>query len=156
VFASAWGSGVYQLHTSKGTNWAVLGMDGISVTSLITSAKDGALYAATQDGKIYKYIDSPLAVGDEGNAALKFDLSQNYPNPFNPTTNIKFTIAKQGNYKLVVYNLLGEEVAVLMNGTLEKGSHQVVFNGSNLASGIYVYSLQGEGLKITKKMVLMK
>ncbi len=156
VFASAWGSGVYQLHTSKGTNWAVLGMDGISVTSLITSAKDGSLYAATQDGKIYKYIDSPLAVGDEGNAAVKFDLSQNYPNPFNPTTNIKFTIAKQGNYKFVVYNLLGEEVAVLMNGTLEQGSHHVVFNGSNLASGIYVYSLQGEGLKITKKMVLMK
>ncbi len=156
VFASAWGSGVYQLHTSKGTNWAVLGMDGINVTSLITSSKDGALYAATQDGKIYKYIDTPLGVGDAGSEAVKFELSQNYPNPFNPTTNIKFTIAKQGDYQLVVYNLLGEKVAVLMSGSLEQGSHEVMFNASNLASGIYIYSLQGEGLKITKKMVLLK
>ncbi len=156
VFASAWGSGVYQLHTSKGSNWAVLGMDGLNVTSLITSAKDGSLYAATQDGKIYKYIDNPLAVGDETNTPGSFELSQNYPNPFNPTTNIKFTIAKQGNYSLVVYNLLGEKVAVLVNGTVEAGNHNVTFNAENLASGIYIYSLQGEGLKITKKMMLLK
>ena len=156
VFASAWGSGVYQLHTSKGTNWDVLGMDGINVTSLITSTKDGSLYAATQDGKIYKYIDSPLGVGDESNNAATFELLQNYPNPFNPTTNISFSVAKQGSYRLVVYNLLGEEVATLMNGTLQKGSHEVMFDASRLASGIYVYSLQGEGMNMTKKMVLLK
>ena len=156
VFASAWGSGVYQLHTSKGTNWAVLGMDGINVTSLITNAKDGSLYAATQDGKIYKYIDSPLSVGNNNNGVATFELSQNYPNPFNPTTNIKFSVAKQGSYRLVVYNLLGEEVATLMNGTLQKGTHEVMFDASRLASGIYVYSLQGEGMNMTKKMVLLK
>ncbi len=154
VFASAWGAGVYKLNTSKDLAWSELGMSGFNVTSVTTGA-DGYVYAATEDGMIYKYTDKPLTVDDD-TPVEKFDLLQNYPNPFNPTTNIKFTIAKQGNYKLVVYNLLGEKVATLVNGTINKGSHEIMFNASRLSSGIYVYSLQGEGLKITKKMVLMK
>ena len=85
-----------------------------------------------------------------------YTLSQNYPNPFNPTTNIDFTLPVSQRVSLKVYNMLGQEVATIMDGFKEKGSYFVEFNASKLASGVYLYKLQAGSFVSTKKMVLVK
>jgi hypothetical protein len=86
----------------------------------------------------------------------KFSLSPNYPNPFNPSTTIDFTLPKAAQVQLKVYNLLGQEVATLVNGTVAPGSHSVKFNGTNLASGVYLYKIVAGDFVSTRKMLLLK
>ncbi len=87
----------------------------------------------------------------------KFALYQSYPNPFNPTTNIKFSLAKEGNVSLSVYNVMGQLVKTIVdNSYMSKGEHNYIVNMDNFASGIYFYTLQQGGNIITKKMVLLK
>jgi hypothetical protein len=87
---------------------------------------------------------------------MDFSLSQNYPNPFNPITKIKFALPKSSFAKLVVYDIIGSEVATLVNESLKPGNYEVSFDGSNVVSGIYLYKLQmGEFIE-TKKMILLK
>ena len=105
------------------------------------------------------YGDTSLVSGiEEKKITLNTDyiLNQNYPNPFNPTTNIKFSIVDAGRYMLKVYNILGQEVATLMNDQLNPGNHIVTFDASKLASGIYIYQLSGNNINLVKKMLLMK
>lgn len=90
-----------------------------------------------------------------GELPVDYSLS-NYPNPFNPTTNILFDIIKTGNVKLTLYNLLGEELKVLVNEKLNAGKYKISFDGSRLASGVYFYKLETENFTGTKKMVLLK
>ena len=88
---------------------------------------------------------------------LQFDLSQNYPNPFNPATVINYQTATPVNVSLTVFNMLGEEVAVLINNQFtEAGQHSVRFDGSNLASGTYIYRLTAGDFVQVKKMMLTK
>ena len=77
-------------------------------------------------------------------------------NPFNPSTKITFSITKSGLTTLSVYNVLGERVATLLNKDLQAGSHEVTFNASKFASGIYFYSLESNGSHQVKKMMLLK
>jgi len=87
----------------------------------------------------------------------KYQVFQNYPNPFNPSTIIRFTLPQQGLVKLNIYNVLGERVRQLLNTELTAGAHEVIFNGSNLASGVYFYVLEVKDKFFeAKKMVLMK
>jgi molybdopterin converting factor small subunit len=94
----------------------------------------------------------------------EFSLSQNYPNPFNPATTIRFTLPEASFVSIKVYNLIGEEVATLVNNTLTGGTHSVVFDAANLASGVYLYRIQatingsqsGNIFIQTKKMILLK
>ncbi len=85
-----------------------------------------------------------------------FELSQNYPNPFNPTTEIKYSIPKSGIVTLKVYNLLGQEVATLVNQEQKSGNYIVNFDASKLASGVYMYRIQSGNFSLTKKMLLLK
>jgi gluconolactonase len=85
-----------------------------------------------------------------------FELFPNFPNPFNPTTNIAYRIANTGLVSLKVYDLLGREVAALVNQVQRVGRHEVQFDGSRLASGVYFFRLMADGLAETKAMVLMK
>jgi hypothetical protein len=101
----------------------------------------------------YSYSDE---VEVDVTAPLSFNLEQNYPNPFNPSTNIKYSVPESGNVKLSVYNLVGEEVAVLVNGNVEAGNFEVTFDASNLPSGVYLYKLQSANSVQTKKMMLLK
>jgi hypothetical protein len=93
-------------------------------------------------------------------APKNFALMQNYPNPFNPSTTIEFSIPQTSNVTIEVYNVIGENVASLVNQTLEAGYHRFNFNASNLPSGTYVYQLKATGQNgtfvDTKKMLLMK
>ncbi|MGE5859087.1 MAG: T9SS type A sorting domain-containing protein, partial [Ignavibacteria bacterium] len=85
-----------------------------------------------------------------------FELLQNYPNPFNPATNIRFTLPSSGHVILKVYDILGKEAAVLINGYLAAGFHTSVFNGSSLSSGVYFYRIEFDNKINTKKMVFIK
>jgi hypothetical protein len=85
-----------------------------------------------------------------------FSLSQNYPNPFNPATKISFLLPKNSDVKLVVYDILGKEVATLVNDYRTAGTYQVEFNASNLASGVYLYKIEAGEFNDVKKMMLVK
>lgn len=96
-------------------------------------------------------------------APQKFELSQNYPNPFNPSTKIRYILPQTANANdqmsrvlLKVYDILGNEVATLVNESQESGQHEIEFNGSGLASGIYIYRLDTPSFHDTKKMLLLK
>jgi hypothetical protein len=91
-----------------------------------------------------------------GTVPREYKLAQNYPNPFNPTTKIEYTIPISGQVSLKVYNTLGQEVATLYNGIHKAGTYQATFNGSGLASGIYLYRLKAGNVSITRKFILMK
>ena len=98
----------------------------------------------------------PIGIQQIGNEIpLDFRLFQNFPNPFNSSTIIRFDINKQGNVKLSIYDILGREVYSI-NEFRKAGSCEMIFNGENLASGLYYYRIELEGFVETKKMVLIK
>lgn len=135
-------------------------------------------HGTTTDVQTYSYLDSKVVIGNytyrlkqidfngtfeysdevavEITAPVEFTLEQNYPNPFNPSTVIKYSIPENGFVTLVVYNLLGEKVASLLNGLQDAGRYEINFDASNLASGIYVYNLKSGNFNSVKKMLLMK
>ncbi len=107
--------------------------------------------------KLWSYGESPTGTPNELESEPEvFRLSQNYPNPFNPTTNISFNLPSTNNVDLKVYNLLGQEVATLINGRLNSGNHTIKFDASRLASGVYIYRLISGDYSQTKKMMLIK
>ena len=83
--------------------------------------------------------------GEDGTPAA-FGLAQNYPNPFNPTTNIRFQVPEAADVRLAVYDRLGREVGVILNGRMDAGSHETQFDATGLASGVYLYKLQARSL----------
>jgi len=85
-----------------------------------------------------------------------FELGQAYPNPFNPTTTINFSLDMTAEARLSVYNLAGQEVAVLAQGMMDAGRHQVTFDASSLSSGMYIYRLESEGRNLAGRMMLIK
>ncbi len=127
----------------------------------------------------YVYIDSPRESGrityqlyqidfdgqrnkvgnlivNVGTLPVEFALLQNYPNPFNPNTTIRYALPEEGLATLAIYNLLGEKVAVLVNEKQQAGAHNVEFNAGGLASGVYVYRLEMNGMSRQKKFILLK
>jgi hypothetical protein len=116
------------------------------------------------------YLDSltfgPLSdIGDENEKfPLTFSLYQNYPNPFNPATTIRYNISEPSFVSLKVYDVLGNEIATLINEAKSAGNYEVEFDGTELSSGIYLYQLSagnpepssGQGFVETKKMILLK
>ncbi len=113
-------------------------------------------------GNILKTTDGggsilPIGINNySGITVTDFSLSQNYPNPFNPATKIKFDVPKASFTKLIIYDLLGREVAVLVNEELKPGTYQADWNASNYSSGVYFYKIVSGDFVETKKMVLMK
>jgi hypothetical protein len=87
---------------------------------------------------------------------IEYALEQNYPNPFNPSTLIRFSIPEQGLVNIKVFNLLGEEIATLLNGELSRGNYEVNFDGAKLSSGVYFYTITANNFVATKKMMLIK
>ncbi len=114
------------------TMWSYLYLDDISISSSLTE------------------------INEDGSLPGKFKLEQNYPNPFNPETSIQYQLPTKGNVSLRVFDLLGNEVALLLNDYKNAGKYEVKFNGSNLSSGVYFYQIKAGQFLETKKFVLMK
>jgi choice-of-anchor A domain-containing protein/uncharacterized repeat protein (TIGR01451 family)/TQXA domain-containing protein len=95
-------------------------------------------------------------IGDITELPKEVKLAQNYPNPFNPSTVIEFSIPAAGSYSLKVYDVIGQEVATLVNSSLSVGTHKVTFDAGRMASGMYIYRLVGNNVNITRKMLLTK
>ncbi|MBS4029513.1 MAG: T9SS type A sorting domain-containing protein [Ignavibacteriales bacterium] len=112
--------------------------------------------------QVSKPSSQQIPFAETKNTPKEFSLEQNYPNPFNPTTILSFVIGNSSLVTMKIYNVLGQEVATLLNNEeLESGKHEIEFDGSKLSSGVYFYRLQvsEEGKQIfteTKKLVLMK
>jgi hypothetical protein len=85
-----------------------------------------------------------------------YELSQNYPNPFNPSTTIQFSLPKQSQLRINLYNMLGEQVATIAEGMYETGYHKIKFSANYLPSGTYVYRIESNNFVQTKKMILIK
>ena len=124
----------------------------------IAIGSDQAAMLANMDSAAAKYdeVFGVSAILGEDFVPSKFELAQNFPNPFNPTTKIKFSLPTAEKTRLVVFNMLGQEVATLLNNQLTAGSYEIDFNASELPSGIYFYTLQAGNLTMTKKMVFLK
>jgi hypothetical protein len=109
---------------------------------------------------IYFFPDNSSDVIAEEMNPTDFILYQNYPNPFNPSTKIEFRIADFGFVTLKIYDLLGNEIAILINNELSPGDYEIIFSPEssikNPASGIYFYQLQSGSFIETKKMILLK
>lgn len=104
-------------------------------------------------------IDYQPMVGveiDPITAPIEYTLSKNYPNPFNPVTRIDFSLPTTSMIKLTVYDIMGNEIATLVNEVRSTGVHSVTFDGSDLSSGIYFYKLQNDSEILTNKMMLVK
>ena len=135
-------------------------------------------FGTTTEPKAYSFIDSRLESGNytyrikqidfdgtftyseevnvEAELPLEYSLDQNYPNPFNPSTIIKYSIPEDGFVKLAVYNMLGEEIAAIVNTTQKAGRYEVNFNASKLSSGVYVYRIEASNFTASKKLMLLK
>ena len=146
----------------------VSAIDGFPVGSLMWIDGFNGRYLNKSKGFIsseeYKtvetsYIDAGGLVdvkGDKFAEPEEYKLYQNYPNPFNPTTTIQFTLPQSDNVILKVYNILGQEVATLINKNMKAGIHKVSFNASSLSSGIYIYKLQAGSFTSAGKMIVLK
>lgn len=109
-------------------------------------------------GTVQKYAWKDITDVKEikSNLPTEFSLSQNYPNPFNPSTKIRFDVPKQTMVKLVVYDILGREIEKLVDKEINPGSYEVIFEGKDLPSGVYIYRIKAGTFLQTKKFVLMK
>ena len=143
-------------------------IDGDNVATITTpsddwSGSENVTFTATDQtaGSLADSDDATFTVGavgviDWNKIPGSYRLFNNYPNPFNPTSNVEFHLKAAGKVQLIIYNILGEEVATLVNKEMPAGVHQVIMNASNLPSGIYFYKLLVNDFTATKKMVLLK
>lgn len=149
------------LSTNDGANWNSI-YQGLPTSTIIRSIAYNSNYFFVMllTGTVYRRPLSDFGIVGIQNISSQvpdnFNLSQNYPNPFNPTTNINFTVPKSGLVKMIVYDIKGREISTLVNEEMRPGSYKVDFDGSNLSSGIYYYTMTSVDFVETKKMMLVK
>jgi len=166
-------SPIIPIHTNNPVNFdylisiqldTVLMKDGFTFNYQFFAKDKGIIpeYSNSPDSGYYQCIwDETTDIEGRKNFLFNFSLNQNYPNPFNPVTKIKYTIpqdvrGKTQEVSLKVYNVLGREIATLVNAEKPAGEYEVDFNGSNLPSGIYFYRIKAGDFIKTKKMVLLR
>ena len=150
---------------NNGQNWNIKsdGLEGLGMNSLAINKSD-YIFAGTDVGIFRSTISS---INDINDLQLPkypniYKLGQNYPNPFNPSTTIEYQIPEESDVTLKVYDILGREVSVLVNGENNAGNYNVDFNVSNLTSGIYFYRIEAKSKVSNKqfskvgKMILLK
>lgn len=138
--------------TTLGTGW----LEGNCKVKVFVY-KDGSPLNA--NAEVQQSIETNVLVtgiNDPAVVPAKFELNQNYPNPFNPMTNVKFGVPKYGHYTLRIYDVSGKLIETYLDSYITKGYYNAEIDGTKLSSGVYFYTLQGEGFTDTKKMVLIK
>ncbi|MEK9136232.1 MAG: YCF48-related protein, partial [Bacteroidota bacterium] len=157
VYAASFGAGVFH-STDDGNTWQEInaGLTNDYVLSLLV-ASSGYVFAGTWGGGVFRSTERVVSVPDHTGTLPSFPLLlQNYPNPFNPSTTIQFSLAKSGHVSLKVFNVLGEEVAVLIDEELMAGNHTVSWDASKVASGMYFYRMNAGDYVETRKLLLIK
>ncbi|MCI0448361.1 MAG: FG-GAP-like repeat-containing protein [Chlorobi bacterium] len=124
------------------------------LVQIFTNVELNKFYKAVEGQGLTEIIIGILQISSD--VPESFFLYQNYPNPFNPVTKIKFSIQERGAVRLVIFDILGKEVSSLIDQPLQQGTYETEFDASNLASGIYFYTLQSANFTLTKKMILIK
>ncbi len=148
--------------TDDGTSWvdeytvqSGLSLNYMDFPDNLTGCQTG--WAVGYGGSIHKMTSSSVtSVDNQSEIPAAYQLSQNYPNPFNPSTKFEFHIANSGFVSLKVFDILGKEVATLVNEEKPSGSYTINFDASGLKSGIYFYRLAINGFSETKKMILLR
>jgi photosystem II stability/assembly factor-like uncharacterized protein len=151
--------GVVNVTTNGGVNWISTAVDNSQALNAVSFGSSNVGFAVGDSGRIYKTITGGITnINEQPETPLSYSLSQNYPNPFNPSTRINYELRNSNYVTLKVFNLLGKEVAQLINEKQNAGSYAVDFNSTefNLPSGIYFYTLSAGEFKETRKMVLIK
>ena len=148
------------ISNDTGTTWSELNIGlppNTSISSIEINSQNDIIYLGTSSNGIWKARLSEItSIKADHKPAVNFMLAQNYPNPFNPTTNIEYQIPNREFVTLKVYDVLGNEVATLVNEEKPGGSYTIKFDGSKLSSGVYFYRLQAGEYSSTKKLILMK
>jgi len=157
LYASAGKDDSAYVSVDMGNTWADIS-DGLDHYIKSFSNHSGQLFAAQWDidSSIVVYNSTTNIDDDGGGTLMNFELSQNYPNPFNPTTNISYTLPDNQFVTLKVYNLLGDVIAELVNEYKRAGTHSIKFDGSQLASGVYLYRINTKTTVQNRKMMLIK
>ena len=137
--------------------------ESASFASAVVLAAPSARMAALQVTAIVSFDiivpnDSLLVGIDSDLDAIPqaYALGQNYPNPFNPTTTFVVSLPQASDVKVMIYNVLGQQVAVLQNGKMQAGEHKFTFDASQFASGMYFYRVEANNFRAVKKMLLVK
>lgn len=126
------------------------------LTSIIISPYSDTMFVSTETHGVLKVWNYLTGVGEKAELPNGFELLQNYPNPFNPETKIGFRIQESGFVSLKVFDVLGREVATLVNEVKQPGNHSMQFDAGNLSSGVYFYQLKVNDLVQSKKMILAR
>jgi Secretion system C-terminal sorting domain len=140
----------------QGQTWESLGV--FPIPNVLDIAIAGEMFYLGGEGGLRRAPLSRLltSVDEKGTTPSVFRLEQNYPNPFNPTTTITYSVDHTNQVLLKVFNVIGKEVATLVDGKQASGRHEVKFDATKLPSGMYFYRLQAGGLTETRRMVLLK
>jgi hypothetical protein len=162
--------GAVWVFTRSGGAWSQKG-NKLAGTGGVGSVRQGSSVSLSADGNTaiaggagdngsvgaaWVFYQSSSGVREQAEAPLEFVLAQNYPNPFNPSTTIEFALPRMAPVTLAVYDLLGREIAVLVNERRDAGLHGVTFDGSGIATGVYLYRLQAGDFVQTKRLILLK
>lgn len=157
IFAGSDTSGIFE-STNQGVNWTSIntGLTNLKIQSLFLDT-NGSLYAGTPQG-LFKTLTSTVTgvQNVQSSTPQNYSLSQNYPNPFNPTTTIEYSIPKTSFVTLKVYDVLGREVAVLVNQEKNPGLYKITFDGGSLSSGVYFYRIKTGEFISSKKLLFLK
>jgi photosystem II stability/assembly factor-like uncharacterized protein len=141
--------------TNGGITWTASQMPKYVNFYSITFKKNKQGYAVGGGGSIFRYNGSTGIVKKE-NTVDDFSISNNYPNPFNPATTISYSVPADGKVVVKVFDVLGRELSTLVNETVTAGKYSVAWNGNNIASGVYFYSVTFKNQTLYKKMLLVK
>lgn len=150
-----------RLETTSGTvsniqpDLKFTGPDNVYLTKLVFYSNNTNIIVPFSGHQENEYDGSELSA-TENSAPMKFDLAQNYPNPFNPVTMIRFAVPYESNISIKVYDMTGRMIANIANGKYLPGQYEAAFDGSGLASGMYVYRFEAGSFSRTLKMVLLK
>lgn len=174
-----WDYGIVEISSNNGSTWQQISsytgnnltwsQQSFDITSYVNAGAQVKIrFRLTSDGnttnqgwwvddiKLTNYCRAMVGVSGQTNIPKTFAVAQNYPNPFNPSTVIKYQLPRPEMVTIKVYDLLGKEIASLVNERKEPGYYEAVFDGSNLASGLYFYKIEAGNFVETKKMMLIK
>lgn len=160
IYASEWHGGVYH-SPDNGSSWNVINemLSTRSVAMLQISSKAEYLYAATQGEGVFRTQLREVGTSNEDvtlDVPTSYSLDQNFPNPFNPTTSITYSLPQSAVVSLKIYDITGKYITTLVDGVNSAGIHTVTFDAGSLSSGMYVYTLETDGFRQSRQMMLVK